>query len=396
MAPSAESDGTLVVESGHIVNEREAGARNGGTFDVPSPYDRRVVARVPAGTELDIEAAVEAADAAFPVWSSWTPAQREKAFFDVADLVHAAKDRFGVRPPAPASDCLQIAKPTRITTQTDRTPVIVTVSWLVDEGGSAVTKAEFETKYAIDVLRTAGGEARRLYGDTFPADRNERLSIVVREPMGVIGAISPFNAPLILLIKMIAFPIAGGNTIVAKPSEETPMVAIELAKLFVEAGFPNGVFNVVTGLGRDVGEPLVRHPKVRGITFTGSTSVGRKIASIASERMARIHMELGGKNPVIVLRDANLEEAAAQIALGAFAHAPYMPTRVSTPAVRDRALTTQTRTQERSPTPARFACPPRASSLRRRSRDLLQRRSSSASRRCSLAICVTPRRHTAR
>eukprot|EP00966_Prymnesium_polylepis_P171497 3964972-Prymnesium_polylepis.1 len=177
--------------------------------------------------------------------------------------------------------------------------------WLIHEGGSCIAKARFEARYTSSLLRAAGGECRRLYGDTFPGDRNERLSIVVREPLGVIGAISPFNAPLILLVKMIAFPIAGGNTVVAKPSEETPMVALELARIFHAAGFPPGVFNVVTGLGREAGEALVNDPRVAGITFTGSTQVGRKIAAAASGRMARVHMELGGKNPVVVLRDAD-------------------------------------------------------------------------------------------
>lgn len=183
-----------------------------------------------------------------------------------------------------------------------------------------MTKATFETTYTASLLRAAGGEARRLYGDTFPADKNERLSIVVREPLGVVGAISPFNAPLVLLTKMVAFPLAVGNTIVAKPSEETPMVALELAKLFHRAGLPAGAFNVVCGFGASVGAPLVAHPRVAGITFTGSTTVGRQIASVASGRMARVHMELGGKNPVIVLDDADVEQTASQIALGAFMH----------------------------------------------------------------------------
>ena len=252
-------------------------ALSGQTFDIASPDDGRLVACAARGEAADMDNAIAAATAALPTWAALTPADREKLFFKAADLVDAAGETF--------------------------------VSWLIDEGGSCLTKAKFEAGYTSAILRAAGGEARRLYGDTFPGDRNNRLSIVIREPLGVVGAISPFNAPLLLLVKMVAFPIAGGNTVVAKPSEMTPMVAHELAKIFEAAGFPPGVFNVVHGMGREAGEALVNDPRVHGITFTGSTTVGRKIAAAASGRMARVHMELGGKNPVLVLRDADLEEA---------------------------------------------------------------------------------------
>ena len=146
------------------------------------------------------------------------------------------------------------------------------------------------------------------------------MSMVIREPMGVVAALSPFNAPLVLLVKMIAFPLAAGNTVVAKPSEETPLVALELAELLCKAGFPKGVFNVVTGLGPEAGVALVGHSDVDAITFTGSTKVGLEIAQKAAKRLARVHLELGGKNPVIVLADADLDDAATRVCQGAFAH----------------------------------------------------------------------------
>lgn len=141
-----------VTTFGHLINGKDV--PGGELLDVLSPDSRQIVARVAAGTASDVEAAVQAASAAQPGWAAWPPAQREKIFFDVADLLELAKDRF--------------------------------VSWLIDESGSTVTKATFETTYTANLLRAAGGEARRIYGDTLPADKTDRLSIVIREPLGVV------------------------------------------------------------------------------------------------------------------------------------------------------------------------------------------------------------------
>ena len=222
--------------AGLFINGAEVPAISGSTFPVYAPEDGRVVGHAALGTTEDVSAAIEAAQAASAVWNGKTPAERELLFFRAADLLEQAEDRF--------------------------------VRWLIDEGGSTIMKARFEFRYTANILRTAGGEARRMYGDTFPADRNDRMSIVNRQPLGVIAAISPFNAPLILLVKMIAFPLAVGNTVVAKPSEETPMVGVELARIMAEAGFPPGAFNVVTGM-REAGSALVNDARVKGITFTG-------------------------------------------------------------------------------------------------------------------------------
>ncbi|HEX2618743.1 MAG TPA: aldehyde dehydrogenase family protein, partial [Phototrophicaceae bacterium] len=171
------------------------------------------------------------------------------------------------------------------------------------------------------LFRAAAGEARRLYGDTFPNDKNHRLSLVLRQPLGVVLAISPFNAPLVLLVKMIVFALAAGNAVIAKPSEETPLVALALARIASEAGMPPGVLNVVTGYGTEIGMALVEHPQIQGIAFTGSTSTGVRIGQAAMPTMKRLQLELGGKNPLIVLRDIDIEEAAHIAAIGAYYHA---------------------------------------------------------------------------
>ena len=273
----------------HFIDGAGVPPLSGRLFPVHSPLTGAVVGRVPRGDAEDIDSAVVAARAAFPSWWALPPATRELAFLRAADLIEAQRPEL--------------------------------VGLIIDESGSTITKAQGEVSYSASLMRTAAGEVRRLYGDTFPADENGRMSIVIREPMGVVAALSPFNAPLVLLVKMVAFPLAAGNAVVAKPSEETPLVALALGRILFEAGIPAGVFNVVTGMGPEAGVALVAHEDVDAITFTGSTEVGLEIAQNAAKRLARVHLELGGKNPVIVLADADLEEAAEKVVQGAFLHA---------------------------------------------------------------------------
>jgi len=261
----------------------------GERFEVTSPDDGRLLARVARGTAADIHRAVEAAWQAFPAWANLAPAIRERLLLNAADLLEKRADEL--------------------------------LELLIDESGSTITKARYEVEYAPSLLRTAAGEVRRLYGDTFPNDRPDRLSMVFREPLGVVAVISPFNAPLALLVKMAAFPLAAGNTVVAKPSEETPLVALAFGRLLLEAGFPAGVFNVVTGYGGECGQALVTHAQVAAIAFTGSTGTGRRIGVQAIDHMKRMQLELGGKNPMIILRDFDPVEAAQATLAGSFAHA---------------------------------------------------------------------------
>jgi len=265
------------------------------TFDVLAPETGEIFGTCPRAGETDAVAAVEHAKAGFKTWAALPPSARERVLLKAADLMESNIKRFE--------------------------------DLLIDESGSVLGKARFEAIYTAEILRTAGGEARRLYGETFPNDKPNRMSMVIREPVGVVAVVSPYNAPLILLAKMALFALAAGNSVVAKPSEETPMVAVELAKLLHEAGLPAGVFNVLTGYGAEVGAPLCNHPDVNCIAFTGSTTVGAMLGSQAVKTMKRIQLELGGKNPLIVCADIavpgaklDVDKAATQACLGAFFH----------------------------------------------------------------------------
>lgn len=258
-------------------------------FEVMNPATGKCIGSVAYNDAHDVDSAVDSAEHGFAAWSALKPSEREHALIKAADaLTHRA-------------DSL--------------------INLIIDESGSTVSKARMEVTYSASMLRAAAGESRRLYGETIPHDRPSRLSLVIREPLGVVASISPFNAPLALLVKMCAFPLAAGNTVISKPSEETPLIALEFAKIIAEAGLPAGVFNVVTGYGHDTGAALVAHRGVRGIAFTGSTGTGIKIGQLAMPTMKRLQLELGGKNALLVLRDFDPTEAAKIAAHGAFYHA---------------------------------------------------------------------------
>lgn len=273
---------------GHFIHGREIPADGGVTFPSYAPMTGNVLGHAARGTPTDAEAAVQSARQGFQTWWALPPSEREKILLRCADAVETNFDHL--------------------------------LDLLIDESGSAITKAKYEVLYTASALRAAAGEVRRLFADTLPNEKPHRLSMVFREPVGVVLAISPFNAPLVLLAKMVVFPLGAGNAVIAKPSEETPLIAVEFAKILHAAGLPDGVFNVVTGFGAECGEPLARHPGVNGIALTGSTATGVKIGQIAVQGMKRLQLELGGKNPLLVLNDMDVTLAAEIAAVGAFTH----------------------------------------------------------------------------
>jgi acyl-CoA reductase-like NAD-dependent aldehyde dehydrogenase len=267
-------------------------AVGGGTFQDKDPYTGETVAVVAAGVADDARKAIEAAAAAFPAWSASAPAQRQAVFLRAADILESRSDEV--------------------------------VSLLARETGCTFGFGMFQMGFVPGLFRQAAAAPYQPIGEIIPSDNPGTLAMGVRKPVGVVGAIAPWNAALILSARSIAAPLALGNTVVLKPSEWSPVAGgLIWGEIFAEAGLPEGVLNVVThapGKAGDIGDELVAHPAVRRINFTGSTNVGRKLAEAAGRHLKRVVLELGGYNPVIVLADADLEYAVNSTAFGAFLH----------------------------------------------------------------------------
>jgi len=256
--------------------------------DVLNPANQKPFARIFMGQEQHMRAAIDAAHAAKAAWGNSPAALREKILHRAADELEAATSEF--------------------------------VDLLIGEGGSTFGKAHFEIPFAANMLRSIAGEARRVQGDVFPSDVSGLLSLAIRRPLGVVAGISPFNFPVVLALKKVAFALATGNTFVLKPSEETSLVGLKLAEIFEKAGLPPGVFNVVPGDGPTLARVLFDDPRVKLISFTGSTAVGRHIAVECAKKGKRVILEMGGKSPLIVLKDADVDYAVDTACFGIFIH----------------------------------------------------------------------------
>ena len=269
---------------------------SGKTLDVPAsalsdvinPANQRPFAKVFMAQAEHMRAAIDAADAAKAAWGNTLAAERERLLMRAADELEAARTEM--------------------------------VDLLIDEAGSTFGKAQFEVGFAANLVRSIAGEARRIHGDVFPADVPGLISMAIRRPLGVVAGISPFNFPVVLSLKKVAFGLACGNTFVLKPSEETSLVGLKLAEIFERAGFPAGVFNVVPGDGQTMAQALYDDSRVKLILFTGSTKVGRIIATECAKRGKRVVLEMGGKSPLIVLKDADLDYAVDTACFGIFIH----------------------------------------------------------------------------
>jgi len=269
-------------------------AVSGARFDVLNPADESILASVPAGGETDVDRAVQAARRAFDTgpWSRFRPAERQRLLLKLADLVER--------------DAQTLAE-------------IETL----DNGKSVGLARAVDIGLSIDFLRYMAGWATKLEGTTIEtsvpfAPRQEFFAYTRREPVGVVAAVVPWNFPLLVAIWKLAPALTTGCTVVLKPAEQTPLSALYLGQLIIEAGFPDGVVNIVTGDGPSAGAPLVRHPLVNKISFTGSTEVGKLIGRAAMDNMTRVTLELGGKSPTIVLDDCDPQQAAAGAAQAIF------------------------------------------------------------------------------
>lgn len=262
-----------------LINGQWLGADSGATFSVTNPATGEALAEVADGGRAEALAAVDAAAAAFPAWSGMTAFARADILRRAYDLMVERKEHLA-----------------RTMTQ---------------EQGKPLRAARIECQYAADFLLWFAEEAKRVYGDILPSPRADQRFLVLRQPVGVVGAITPWNYPVSMLTRKLAPALAAGCTMVLKPAEATPLCAIETFKLLQEAGVPDGVLNLVTGADpQPIGQVFVEDPRVRKITFTGSTAVGKKLAAGAGEQMKRISLELGGHAPFIVCADADPIHAA--------------------------------------------------------------------------------------
>jgi acyl-CoA reductase-like NAD-dependent aldehyde dehydrogenase len=266
-------------------------AADGKTFEDLDPFTGDVVARPAAAGRADANRAVEAAAEAFPEWSQSPPAERQRIFLNAAQVLEGRHDEI--------------------------------VSWLARETGSTFGFGLFQMGFVAGLLRQAAALAYAPIGQVIPSDVGA-FSMGLRRPVGVVGAIAPWNAALILSARSIASPLALGNTVVLKPSELSPYSGgLVWGEIFGDVGLPAGVLNIVThapGGAGEIGDEFVENPHVRRINFTGSTAVGRKLAEAAGRNLKRVVLELGGYNPLIVLADGDLEYAVNASAFGAYLH----------------------------------------------------------------------------
>src|SRR5690242_12452130 len=284
MSPSVDDAGQ------QFINGRRRHGSSSEPLTVTNPSNGEVVATDARASVEDVHEAVAAATAAFPGWAGATPAERSTAMHKFAAELETVADELA------GAESRQAGKPIRLTTN-------------------------FDVPGTIDNVAFFAGAARNLDGKASAEYSGEHTSSIRREPIGVIGAIAPWNYPLQMAAWKILPAIAAGNTIVLKPAELTPMTSVAFAEAAQRAGIPDGVVNVVTGRGSIVGEALVRHRDVSMVSFTGSTGAGSRVGSLAAGLVKRVHLELGGKAPFVVFDDADLEAAARGAVAGSLINA---------------------------------------------------------------------------
>lgn len=276
-------DGATVLN--YIKGEWTASKESSFT-EIVNPANGSVLGKVLLSTSKDVDNAVAAAKAAQKKWRLVPAPQRAEILYQVGALMKERKERLS-----------QI---------------------LTSEMGKVIEEARGEVQEGIDMAFYMAGEGRRLTGDTTPSELKDKFAMSVRVPVGVVGIITPWNFP-IAIATWKSFPaIVAGNAVIWKPATETPLMAQELVNIFTEAGLPKGVINLVTGSGAEVGDAIVEHPDIDVISFTGSNEVGRRIAEKCGRSLKRVSLEMGGKNAVIVMDDADLDLAVEGILWSAF------------------------------------------------------------------------------
>ncbi len=259
---------------------------NATRFTTSNPANGQVLASFVAATPREVDAAVRAAETAFPKWRSLPAPQRGEVLLRASALFRERKERIA-----------------RVVTQ---------------EMGKVIAEGRGDVQEAIDFLEYMAGEGRRMFGETVPSELRSKFCLTVRQPKGVVACITPWNFPTAIPNWKIAAALVCGNTVVFKPASSTSLCAVEVVKVYEDAGLPPGVLNLVTGAGSAVGNALIDDPRVRAVSFTGGVETGRGVYLRGAQSLKAVHLELGGKNPMIVLDDANLPLALDGLLFGAF------------------------------------------------------------------------------
>ena len=261
-------------------------SRSGKTFASHNPANGDLIGTLQASDARDVDDAVNAASAAFEKWRKVPAPKRAELIYHVAEILHARKQEMG--------------------------------ELLTREMGKVLPEALGDVQEAIDMAMYMAGEGRRLNGMLVPSELPNKWAMAVRDPLGVVAAITPWNFPIAIPAWKMFPALVCGNTVIWKPASDTPVLAARMIEIYEQAGFPPGVVNLVTGGGGTVGDALVAHPQVRLITFTGSTDIGRDVSVQAAQNLKRVSLEMGGKNAIIVMDDADLDLAVEGILWSAF------------------------------------------------------------------------------
>jgi len=288
----------------NYINGRWVESRSTHTLERRNPADlNEVVSVSPLSTRAEIGEAVAAAKAAFPAWRDTPAPTRGKILARAAALMEQRKEELA------------------------RT--------LTREEGKTFKESLVEMQRSINILEFTAGEGRRIGGETVPSESPRNFTYTVKQPLGVVGAITPWNFPVAIPVWKAAPALVAGNTMVIKPAELTPQTCAQMCEIFEQAGLPAGVLNMVLGAGEEVGDELLRSPDVRAISFTGSNEIGSLIYATAAKQMKKCQCEMGGKNPVVVLKDADLALAADHVVAGAFGSSGQRCTATSRVVVED-------------------------------------------------------------
>jgi aldehyde dehydrogenase (NAD+) len=276
----------MVEEYGIYIDGEWVDSTGEDFFDVINPSNGEVLARFPQGTREDVQKALEAAKEAFPKWKSTPPAKRGLILLEAARILRERKDDLG--------------------------------KMLARENGKVIAEARGEVQEAIDFFEYIAGEGRRLLGETVATELPDKFAMTVRLPVGIAGLITPWNFPIAIPSWKIGAAVISGCTALFKPASGTPILGAKLVSILEEAGLPAGVLNMVTGRGSVVGDEIVTSPLVQVISFTGGVDTGREIYSKGAARLANVGLELGGKNPIILMDDADQDLAMEGVLFAAF------------------------------------------------------------------------------